>query len=129
MSLSWVKNLFDLKSTRPRKTRRHWHKPFAELLEGRTLLTGPTISTTTLPNWTVNQPYDQTIVVTGGTGAITFTDTAGSLPTGLNLNSATGVIAGTPTTTSGSPFNFTITATDATDAAVARPTPSPSTPL
>ena len=80
----------------------------------------PTITTTTLPNWTVNQPYNQTILATGGTGAITFTVTAGNLPPGLTINSTTGVIAGTPTTTSGSPFNFTITVTDSTGAAASQ---------
>jgi Bacterial Ig-like domain (group 3)/Beta-propeller repeat/Dockerin type I domain len=38
MALSWVRNLFEIKSTGPRKTRRHWHRLSAELLEDRTLL-------------------------------------------------------------------------------------------
>ncbi len=73
----------------------------------------PTITTTTLPDWTVSQPYNQTIAVTGGTSPITFAVSSGSLPNGLSLSSSTGAITGTPTTTSGSPFSFTITATDA----------------
>ncbi len=77
------------------------------------VILAPAISTTTLPNWTVNQPYNQTIVASAGTGATTFSVSAGSLPTGLSLNSSTGAITGTPTTTTGSPLNFTITATDA----------------
>ncbi len=77
---------------------------------------GLTITTTTLPNWTVNRPYSQTIATSGGTAPITFAVTAGSLPPGLILNSSTGAITGTPTTTSGSPFSFTIKATDATSA-------------
>ncbi len=74
---------------------------------------GPTITTTSLPNWTVNQAYSQTIATIGGIAPVTFAVTAGNLPTGLSLNASTGAITGTPTTTSGSPFNFTITATDA----------------
>jgi len=39
------------------------------------------ITTTTLPNSTVNQPgYSQTISATGGTGAKTFATTAGTVP-------------------------------------------------
>ena len=77
-----------------------------------TIYPTPTITTNTLPGWTVNQPYNQSVVVTSGTQPITFAVTAGSLPTGLILNSITGAITGTPTTTTGSPFSFTITATD-----------------
>ena len=76
----------------------------------------PTIATTSLPNWTIDQPYSQTVGVTGGSDPITFALSAGNLPTGLSLNSSTGEITGTPTTTTGSPFDFTITATDAANA-------------
>ena len=48
----------------------------------------------------------------GGTGTISFAVSAGSLPSGLTLNSATGAITGTPTTNTGSVSNFTVTATD-----------------
>ena len=75
--------------------------------------TAPTISTTSLPNWTIDRPYSQTVVATGGTAPVIFNVSAGSLPTGLSLNTSTGAITGTPTTTTGSPFSFTITATDA----------------
>lgn len=43
---------------------------------------------------------------------IAYSVTSGSLPTGLSLNSSTGVISGTPTG-SAATYNFTITATDA----------------
>ncbi|HEV3384958.1 MAG TPA: Ig-like domain repeat protein, partial [Gemmata sp.] len=76
----------------------------------------PTITTTTLPNWTVSQAYSQTIGLSGGTDPITFAVSSGSLPTGLSLDSSTGAITGTPTTITGSPFNFTVTATDAANA-------------
>ena len=77
-----------------------------------TINPAPTITTTSLPNWTVNQTYSRSIGVAGGTSTFSFTVTVGNLPTGLSLDSSTGAIAGTPTTTSGSPFNFAITATD-----------------
>lgn len=47
----------------------------------------------------------------GFTGLITYAVTAGTLPTGLSINSSTGVISGTPTGASAQ-ANYTITATD-----------------
>jgi uncharacterized delta-60 repeat protein len=68
-----------------------------------------TITTTTLPDWTVNQAgYSQSIATIGGTGTITFSST-GSLPIGLTLT-AGGLLSGTPTTTG--TFNFDVTVTD-----------------
>ena len=72
------------------------------------------ITTASLANWTVNQPgYSQTVSASGGTGTVTFTKTAGTLPTGLNLSGA-GVLSGTPTATGS--FTFTVTATDSVGA-------------
>jgi uncharacterized repeat protein (TIGR01451 family) len=48
---------------------------------------------------------------TGGSGAITWSVVSGSLPTGLSLNSGTGVLSGTPET--GGAASFSIRATDA----------------
>jgi hypothetical protein len=42
--------------------------------------------------------------------------TASNLPPGLTINPSTGVISGTPTTDTGSPFTVTVTATDTTGA-------------
>jgi hypothetical protein len=53
-----------------------------------------------LPPATVNVPYSQTLEPRGGTPPYTFSVTNGSLPTGLNLDPSTGVISGTPLTTS-----------------------------
>jgi hypothetical protein len=73
-------------------------------------INGITITTSTLPDWTINVPgYNQTITVIGGTAPITFSTTAGTLPTGLALSTG-GVLSGTPTM-AGS-FSFTITASD-----------------
>jgi hypothetical protein len=69
------------------------------------------ITTTSLPNGITNKSYSATLQSTGGTGAVTWTVSAGSLPTGLALNAATGVISGTPTTPGG-PTNFSVKATD-----------------
>ena len=69
------------------------------------------VSPTTLPAATVGASYSQTVSASGGTSPYTFVVTAGSLPAGLNLASG-GTISGMPTTTTGSPFSFTITATD-----------------
>ncbi len=59
----------------------------------------PTIAITplTLPNGSVNVAYSQTATQTGLTGAVTWSVSAGSLPTGLTLNTTTGAITGTPT--------------------------------
>jgi uncharacterized repeat protein (TIGR03803 family) len=66
-----------------------------------------------LPSGTVNEPgYNQTLLATGGTGPLVFTE-SGTLPPGLVLSSS-GVLTGTPTT-SGT-FKFTVTATDAAGA-------------
>ncbi|HQR36700.1 MAG TPA: putative Ig domain-containing protein, partial [Blastocatellia bacterium] len=63
----------------------------------------------TLPNGTVNTVYSQTLLPTGGAAPFTFSHT-GTLPTGVSLNTQTGVLSGVPTTAGG--FNFGITATD-----------------
>jgi putative Ig domain-containing protein len=71
----------------------------------------PTITTTSLPNGTVTKPYSQTVVATGGTGALTWSISAGSLPTGLNpIDPSTGKITGTPS--AAGTFNFTVQVTD-----------------
>jgi subtilisin-like proprotein convertase family protein len=69
-----------------------------------------TLSPPTLPNGTVNAAYSQTITPSGGAGPYTFAVTNGVLPDGLNLDSNTGEISGTPTTAETQAF--TITATD-----------------
>ena len=68
----------------------------------------PVITTTTLPNGTVEVAYNQTLTATG-TQPITWSVIGGSLPTNLTLSPA-GVISGTPTATG--TFNFTVQASN-----------------
>jgi hypothetical protein len=69
-----------------------------------------TISNTTLPYGITTVSYSGTVVVTGGVTPYTFSVSSGSLPTGLTLNTATGVVSGTPTVVG--PNSFTIKVTD-----------------
>ncbi len=75
------------------------------------ILAAPSITTTTLPGGEVGAAYSQPVVGTGGSTPYAWSVTAGSLPAGLTLNSATGVISGTPTGSGSS--TFTVTLTDA----------------
>jgi hypothetical protein len=68
------------------------------------------ITTSTLPNGTVNTSYSTTLAATGGTPPYSWAITTGSLPSGLALNAGTGVISGTPV--SSGTFNFTAQVTD-----------------
>jgi len=74
-----------------------------------TVYAGLTITTSSLPNGTVNSAYSATLQSGGGTGTVTWSVTTGSLPGGLSLSNA-GAITGTPTTAGTT--NFTVTATD-----------------
>ena len=76
------------------------------------VVSGPLpISPSTLPPATLDTYYSQTVTASGGVAPYTYAVTSGSLPTGLSLDSSTGVISGTPTTDN--TYSFTITATDA----------------
>lgn len=66
----------------------------------------------TLPAGTVGTPYGQTVTQAGGAAGTMFSISAGALPAGLNLNSATGLIDGTPTA-AGTAL-FTVRATEPT---------------
>jgi subtilisin family serine protease len=68
------------------------------------------IATTVLPTAVRDISYSQTMSVTGGVPPYSFSRIAGSLPTGLTLNSSTGLISGTPTEAGA--YNFTIQVTD-----------------
>jgi uncharacterized protein (TIGR03437 family) len=75
----------------------------------------PPVSVTTamqLPSGTVGASYSTTLAATGGVPPYTWSSLGGALPAGLMLNSATGVIGGTPSNNSQGPYSFTIRATD-----------------
>lgn len=54
------------------------------------------ITTTSLPSYTVAQPYSYQLHVVGGSGNYSWSISSGGLPSGLTL-SASGLISGTPT--------------------------------
>jgi len=66
------------------------------------------ITTTSLPPGNVGQAYSQFVQATGGTGALTWSIVAGTLPQNLNLNSTTGAISGTPTAPGTSSFTIRV---------------------
>ena len=81
---------------------------------GFTINAVPDIATTTLPAWTVDQPYSQVLTAIDGTGTGTWTDKNGDLTgTGLILGS-TGNLSGTPTVTGN--IDFTARVTDIAEA-------------
>lgn len=71
---------------------------------------GLAITTTALPDGTVSQSYSGTLQATGGTSPYSWSETSGSLPTGLSL-STTGQITGTPTSMGN--YSFQVQVTDA----------------
>ncbi|WP_223395806.1 Ig domain-containing protein [Caulobacter segnis] len=74
------------------------------------IASGLSITTAALPTPVLNAAYSQTISTSGGAAPVSFAVSAGSLPTGLLLNTSTGAITGTPTVAGG--YGFTVRATD-----------------
>ena len=68
----------------------------------------------TLPNGDLNSIYRESLVVTGGVAPITWSVKGGNFPTGVTIDSKSGLISGTPTVAG--PFDFTIQVTDSTGA-------------
>lgn len=69
------------------------------------------IYATSLPDWTVGQPYSQQLTTVGGTAPFTWSDLSGDLTgSGLTLSSA-GLLSGTPATIG--TVQFTAEVTDA----------------
>jgi hypothetical protein len=71
-----------------------------------TSTTSPQFTSGTPPTASAGTAY-RFLVTASGTPAPVFTVTAGALPAGLNLNSTTGEIAGTPTTPGSATFTIT----------------------
>jgi hypothetical protein len=72
----------------------------------------PNITTTSLPGATKTGAYSQTVVGTGGVTPYVWSLSAGALPSGLTLNSSTGVISGT-VPSGGASSSFTVKMVDA----------------
>jgi hypothetical protein len=70
------------------------------------------VTTSSLPAATVNQKYKVKLQASGGNAPYSWSIESGfgTLPNGLTLNSATGVIKGKPTTTG--PSTFVVEVTD-----------------
>jgi hypothetical protein len=68
-----------------------------------------TLATTALPAGTAGTAYTATLPATGGTPPYTWSVTAGSLPRGLRLSQATGVISGKPKQPGTTKFTITVT--------------------
>jgi len=78
-------------------------------LTGTITGSAPTVTTTTLTALVQGLAFSQQLI-TSGSATITFAVTAGTLPAGLSVNSSSGLMSGTPSS-SGS-YNFTVTATN-----------------
>jgi hypothetical protein len=111
---NWEKTL----GTDPRGDVGGTHRQDVFLVELRTIAPPPlpapvAITTTALPSGQVAQPYDATLSASGGSGTVTWSITAGTLPAGVVLSSASGKLSGTPTIQVTA--TFTVRATDASD--------------
>ncbi|WP_198511193.1 putative Ig domain-containing protein [Janthinobacterium sp. 67] len=73
---------------------------------------GPTITIapSTVPAATLGTTYSQNVTAANGIAPYTYAISAGALPAGVSLNTATGALSGTPM--AGGVFNFTVRATD-----------------
>ncbi len=84
----------------------------------------PVVTTASLPAGVIGTAYNQQIAETGGAGTLTYSKATGALPAGLNLNTSTGAISGTPTGPVGT-SNFTVKVTDSSTAGAQSGTSGP----
>jgi hypothetical protein len=68
------------------------------------------VTTSSLSNGVLNLAYTATLTATGGTNPYTWSIISGALPPGLNLNTNSGVISGTPGNIG--TYNFTVQVAD-----------------
>src|SRR6266571_1934460 len=79
----------------------------------------PAITTSSLPAGQMGAAYQATLSASGGTTPYSWSLASGSLPAGLSLNSASGVISGTPSASGTS--SFTVQVTDSASKAAQQP--------
>lgn len=70
----------------------------------------PAIATTSMKEGTSGAAYSDALQASGGAGSLSWSIVAGSLPAGLSLDAASGIITGTPT--AGGTSTFTVRVTD-----------------
>ena len=76
---------------------------------GLTVQSAPlSITTGSLPSAILGTAYSASLAAAGGTGGFSWRITSGTLPAGLTLNTATGVISGTPTAAGASSFTVRV---------------------
>jgi hypothetical protein len=63
-----------------------------------------------LPSGTINRPYAASVVTSGGQPPYAWAHTSGTMPPGITLDTARGVLRGTPTSTG--TFTFSIRSSD-----------------
>jgi hypothetical protein len=86
--------------------------PAQNASQNETIVINPaplSLTTSTLPDGTVNVPYSATIGVSGGTSPYNCAITSGTLPDGLSLSGCT--VSGTPTTAGSSTVTVKVTDT------------------
>ena len=93
------------------------------------------ITTSVLPSGAFGTAYSQSVAATGGTPALTWSISSGSLPSGLTLSATTGIISGTPAASGSFPLNVTVSDSGSPQqsattpfvltVAAAKPVPSP----
>src|SRR5664279_2964948 len=79
------------------------------------------ITTTSLPSATLNHNYNTTLGATGGVTPYAWSITLGSLPPGLNLDPASGVISGMTTTVGSYPFTVQVSDSQSPPATASAP--------
>lgn len=62
----------------------------------------------TLPNWSHKRAYSAGLTRIGGTAPYVWSIVSGSLPSGLSIDSTTGIISGTPATSGNSTFTVQV---------------------
>ena len=78
----------------------------------------PTLTFSAPPSGQVAVAYSTSFTAAGGTAPLVWSISAGSVPSGLSLNTSTGVLSGTPTTVASS--SFTVTVKDANNKTASR---------